>query len=227
MNVIYAYKKVDENRIVYVGQSVNLESRHAQHVKYDPYNPNTREYNYPLSRGIRKYGESAYELVILEDNIPKDQLDKREIYWIKYYDTYYHGYNQTTGGTYPTRPIYDENMIDLVISMLKDPNNSYQDIADKTKLSMTHIYNINIGARRRRDNEVYPIRPNNIKGTRGAKLSPEENQEVHALLKNSPLTMQSIAEQYNCDAATIRRINMGKTKMYRLVGYEYPIRINR
>ena len=71
-NVIYAYKKIDENKIVYIGQTVNLEYRHKQHIKYDPWNPNNKEYNYPLSRGIRKYGSNAYELIILEDNLLKD-----------------------------------------------------------------------------------------------------------------------------------------------------------
>ena len=37
---------------------------------YDPFNKNTKEYNYPLSRGIRKYGIDEYELIILEENIP-------------------------------------------------------------------------------------------------------------------------------------------------------------
>jgi hypothetical protein len=32
--------------------------------------------------------------------------------------------------------------------MLKNEEYSYKDIVDKTGLSMTHIYNINIGARR-------------------------------------------------------------------------------
>ena len=73
-NVIYAYRKKSNQKIVYVGQSVNIEQRHKQHIKYDPYNKNTREYNYPLSRGIRKYGENEYELIILEDGLRKEQL---------------------------------------------------------------------------------------------------------------------------------------------------------
>ena len=40
-------------------------------------------------------------------------------------------------------------MIKLVISMLKNPDNTYKDICNKTGLSMTHIYNINSGNRRR------------------------------------------------------------------------------
>lgn len=107
-NVIYAYKKRENGKIVYIGQTVNLETRHKQHTKYDPFNINSREFNYPLSRGIRKYGEDAYELVILEDNLLKEQLDEREKYWINFYDTYFNGYNQSTGGSNPVKPIFTE-----------------------------------------------------------------------------------------------------------------------
>ena len=150
-NVIYAYKKKSSNKIVYVGQTNNLEYRHKQHIKYDPYNPNNREYNYPLSRGIRKYGEDEYELIILEDDLLQDQLNEREIYWIKFYDTYFNGYNQSTGGSNPVKPNFDDKLIDLVIELLRDYENSYRDICDKTGLSMTHVYNINTGNRRKKD----------------------------------------------------------------------------
>ena len=81
-NIIYAYKKKSTNKIVYVGQTTNLKFRHQQHIKYDPFNINNKEYNYPLSRGIRKYGENEYELIILENNVPQEQLNNREMYWI-------------------------------------------------------------------------------------------------------------------------------------------------
>ena len=223
-NVIYAYKKKSSNKIVYVGQTNNLSYRHKQHIKYDPYNPNNREYNYPLSRGIRKYGEDEYELVILEDNLLQNQLNEREIYWIKFYDTYFNGYNQSTGGSNPVKPIFDDKLIDLVIEMLKDYENSYQDICDKTGLSMTHIYNINTGNRRKRDNIQYPIRPNNTVGTRGLKFSPQQNIEIHNLLLNTPKEMKEIAAMYGCRPETISRINRGLTKVYRLENYIYPLR---
>lgn len=223
-NVIYAYKKKSSNKIVYVGQTNNLDYRHKQHIKYDPYNPNNKEYNYPLSRGIRKYGENEYELIILEDDLTLEQLNDREIYWIKYYDTYFNGYNQSTGGANPVKPIFDDNLINLVIEMLKDYDNSFQDICDKTGLSITHIYNINTGNRRKRDNIQYPIRPNNVVGTRGLKISPEQNIEIHHLLLNTPKEFKEIGEMYNCNAATISRINRGLTKSYRLENYTYPLR---
>ena len=118
MNLIYAYRKKSENKIVYVGQTIELEARHKQHILYDPFNMNNKEYDYPLSRGIRKYGAEEYELLILEENIPLDKLDEREKYWIKFYDTYWNGYNQTIGGTFPTKPIYHDDIINLVITML-------------------------------------------------------------------------------------------------------------
>ena len=46
----------------------------------------------------KKYGYNDFTLTVLEDNIPLDNLDNREIYWIKYYDTFNNGYNSTKGG---------------------------------------------------------------------------------------------------------------------------------
>lgn len=108
--------------------------------------------------------------------------------------------------------------------MLKDESYSYKDIIEKTGVSMTHIYNINIGARRHRDNIEYPIRKSNTKGTKGLKLSPEENLQVHDLLANTELSYEEIAEMYGCTKCTIGRINLGHTKAYYLDSYNYPIR---
>lgn len=223
-NVIYAYKKVSTNKIVYVGQTVELETRHKKHTQYDPFNKNTREFEYPLSRGIRKYGEEEYQLIILESNLLKEQLNEREKYWIAFYDTYFNGYNQSTGGANPVKPIFTEDKIDLVIEMLKDESYSYNDIIEKTGISMTHIYNINTGKRRKRDNLEYPIRKSNTKGTKGLKFSPEENKEIHKLLLETTLTFEEIANQFNCKKETISRINKGETKNYILDEYTYPLR---
>jgi hypothetical protein len=223
-NLIYAYKKKSSNKIVYVGQTCDLNYRNKQHIKYDPFNINNPEYEYPLSRGIRKYGEDEYELIILEDNLQKEQLNEREKYWISFYDTYFNGYNQTIGGSNPTQPIFDEKSIDRVIEMLQDESYSYKDIIEKTGISMTHIYNINTGQRRRRDNLEYPIRKSNIKGTKGLKFSPEECQKIHEEILKNDKTIVQIAEEFNCSKRVISDINNGKTKAYKLEGYIYPLR---
>ena len=223
-NVIYAYKKKSNNKIVYVGQTTNLKVRHKTHIQYDPYRPTVAEYNYPLSRGIRKYGPQEYELVILEENLPKEQLNNREKYWIQYYDTYFNGYNQSTGGTYPTQLIFTEDKIDAVIEMLKDESYSFKDIIEKTGVSLTHIYNINIGARRRRENINYPIRPSNAKGSKGLKFSQEECKQIHEIILKNDKTLKEISQIFNCSESTIIDIQNGKTKTYRLEGYSYPLR---
>lgn len=148
-NVIYAYKKRSTGKIVYVGQTVNLTERDKQHMRYDPFNINNKEYNYPLSRGVRKYGQDEYELIILQKNVSKENLNEREKYWIQYYNTYWDGYNQTPGGSNPTKPVFTNDKINQVIQMLRDQSYSYKDIIAKTGISMTHIYNINTGRRRR------------------------------------------------------------------------------
>lgn len=223
-NVIYAYKKKSTQKIVYIGQTVNLQNRHYKHTKIDPWDPTLVEYNYPLSKGIRKYGVQEYELLVLEEVNNIENLNEREIYYIKKYNTYYDGYNQTIGGSNRVMPLYEDKIIDKVISLLKDYNISFNDIAKQTGLSLTHIYNINTGTRRKKDNEKYPIRPSNIKGTRGLKFSQKEVEEIHSLLLTSNKTMKQIAKEYNCNDSTIRKINKGERKAYKLEGYNYPIR---
>lgn len=225
-NVIYAYKKVDTQKIVYVGQTTQLETRHKQHVDYDPSCSSRKEYNYPLSRGIRKNGKKAYELIILEDNLEIEELNEKEKYWIQYYDTYWNGYNQTIGGSWPTKPIYKDDIIKIVIEMLKDENFSYSDISEKTGMSFTHIYNINIGARRKQKDVIYPIRPDGVKGSRGIRFSQEEVLEIHEKLKNSTISINNIAKIFNCSSSTISKINNGARQVYRLENWIYPIRDN-
>lgn len=227
-NVIYAYKKIDTDQIVYIGQTVNLELRHYRHIKVDPFNEKLKEYNYPLSRGIRKYGIEAYKLIILEDNLKKEDLDEREKYWIQYYDTYYNGYNQTAGGNSIksfSSIKYEEEIIYNIINDLKNTNKTFQNIAKENHVSLTHVYNINIGARRKIDNIKYPIRDQKEKGTKGLKFSQTECKEIHEYILNNPTeTFKSIAKKYNCSDWTIRQINTGKTLSYHLKEYIYPLR---
>ena len=81
MGIIYGYAN-PKGKILYIGQTVNLEQRHNKHFKHDPYNEKVLEYNYPLSRGIRKHGEKYYSLVILEENIDNCLLNDKEMFYI-------------------------------------------------------------------------------------------------------------------------------------------------
>lgn len=47
---------------------------------------------------MNKYGVDNFYYEVLEDKIPYNKLDDKEIYYIDKYDSYKHGYNSTPGG---------------------------------------------------------------------------------------------------------------------------------
>lgn len=71
----------------YIGQSKNIEQRWVEHK-------NAKD-NYAIHKTIQKYGINNFTFEIIE---LCDNLFEREKYWIKYYDTYLNGYNETPGG---------------------------------------------------------------------------------------------------------------------------------
>ena len=74
----------------YIGQTVNFEQRKKDHLKAKD--------NYSIHKALRKYGKENFSWELLEENVPQNLLNEREIYWIKYYNTYFNGYNETKGG---------------------------------------------------------------------------------------------------------------------------------
>lgn len=93
------YKIMNQiNGKAYIGQSICIKDRWTQH-KNDAKNKNSQCYDRPLYRAIRKYGIENFEFSVLEE-CPPEELNEKEIYWIKYYDTFNaeRGYNLTPGG---------------------------------------------------------------------------------------------------------------------------------
>ena len=76
----------------YIGQTVDFGNRIHKHLNGQSGCP-------VLSNAIEKYGTAAFRVEILEDNVPRGQLNKRESYFIREMDTLRpKGYNLTTGG---------------------------------------------------------------------------------------------------------------------------------
>lgn len=82
--------------MVYIGQSVEVEERLLEHQNI-PYRKNRPTYNYPLYIDIRKYGLNNFSFEIIKE-CEKEELNYYEQLYIKKYDSYYNGYNQTPGG---------------------------------------------------------------------------------------------------------------------------------
>lgn len=79
----------------YIGQSVNIYNRWSDERRL--LNKDEDAWNIYLQRAWNKYGEINFSFNIIE-RCEESQLDEREKYWIKYYDTFNSGYNMTIGG---------------------------------------------------------------------------------------------------------------------------------
>lgn len=92
---IYIIKNTINSKI-YIGQSINLNSRISNH-KYC-LRKNIHRNNY-LQNEYNKYKEKIFEFKILE-YCSIDKLDEREVFWIKYFDSLnrQNGYNLESGG---------------------------------------------------------------------------------------------------------------------------------
>lgn len=219
--IIYCYKV--NGTIKYIGQTKNLSARHSQHIKTDPYNKAIHEYNYPLSRAVRKYGEAAIELIVLEDNVAIGDLDMREQYYIKLYDTHKNGYNQTIGGATWGYSSYPQSLIRDVKQQLQN-GISHKEIKLQTGLSYTHIFNIDNGIRCAEDGEIYPL-SGNIHPKCGGKLNNQAVLEIVELLLNSCLSQEAIALKYGITQSGVSRINLGKrVNIPNKDSYSFPLR---
>lgn len=92
MGVIYIIKnRVNSN--VYIGQTTrDIKTRFREHILCAKNNSTTK-----LGEAIRNIGEQFFYIEELE-KCPDDELDSREIYYIKKYDSYNNGLNSTKGG---------------------------------------------------------------------------------------------------------------------------------
>ena len=88
MGYIYIIKN-DVNNKIYIGQTArSIEVRWKEHV---------RQKNCIIYKAIHKYGIEHFWIEQIEE-CDDSLLDEREKYWIKYYNAFVTGYNQTEGG---------------------------------------------------------------------------------------------------------------------------------
>lgn len=143
------------NKKSYIGQSVNIQQRWKAHrCKYQTEDS-------ALYRAIRKYGLNNFTFEVLEE-CQKEQLDEREIFWIKYYGTHNKekGYNMTDGGDSQTTSKLTKEQVNKIKQLLQTTVLSQQEIADKFNVSQRTISGINSGQNWLEEGITYPIRKN-------------------------------------------------------------------
>lgn len=94
--VIYKAKNLINGK-QYIGKTVyTMEIRMSKHIS----NLSTKKKShYPLYSAIKKYGKDNFEWTVIDNAETEDELNEKEIYWIKHYCTLSpNGYNLSLGG---------------------------------------------------------------------------------------------------------------------------------
>lgn len=136
----------------YIGQSIDISRRWRNH-KFD-----SKILDYPLYLAMFKYGEENFTFEIIEECCKKS-LNEKEIYWIKQYNSYFNGYNQTLGGNQYSHnvKISDEDLF-IIIDLLKNSELTQGEIAKQFDVGQDTISEINNGKTRICEEINYPIR---------------------------------------------------------------------
>lgn len=115
-----------------------------------------------------------------------------------------------------------EEDVDNIIELLKYTYRFNGNIAKEFGVNSDTINKINKGESHHRENIQYPIRKWKSCGV--TLFTYEQVTEIIGLLKNSNLSINSIAKQYKVDFGAIQGINRGTHKKYYRENIQYPIR---
>ena len=220
---IYKFEN-QKNGKCYIGQSVALEARYWSHFR-NHQNSNLRDYNTKFYRALRKYGFECFTYSILEqaDYFSKEELNKKEKYWIQYYDSYKNGYNSNLGGEkvtenaekHPMAKLTNQEVLEIK-KLLKNSNINQYDIAKQYNITQSEISNINEGKKWTTIGIYnYPIRKSGALRTGinnpKAIFTEEQVNEIRKRYVNE--SGRQIYQDYQslCSYTTFERVLIGKT----------------
>lgn len=130
---IYIIKNIVNDK-VYIGQTIHsLELRFGQHCRRSK---TICGHTQKLYNAFRKYGVDKFFIELIEDNIPVDNLNEREIYYVQKYNSFECGYNSNCGGD--GKAISTQEALENVKQMLNDKV-GYAIIAKKHNVNIMTI----------------------------------------------------------------------------------------
>lgn len=183
--IIYIIKNT-VNKKVYIGQTTTtLRTRFCQHLK----NSTLKTRHYKIYNAIKKYGKEKFYIECLERNIPIEELDEREIYYIEKYNSFEKGYNSTKGGDGRTiNKEYDEE--DICISYKNGVG--LQELAERYDVSITTISRC--------------LKKCNV-ATRlnGNKYNQFDKDKFIKMWENKNITLEYMAKKFNVHPRTLKR----------------------
>lgn len=217
----YIYKITNKiNNKIYIGQSNNPKRRWNEHINgYD-------NYVSLISQAIHKYGKEAFTYEIIEET---EDYDKREQYWISYYNTTnrIRGYNRVDGGSSP--PIitgedsafckYTDDFVTQLQNDLLNTTKNYRILIEEHGVSEYYISLINRGVIRKNSNYNYPIRRNG-----NERKSQEVVVKLEHDLQYTTKTTVDIAKNNQVSESLVSTTNLGKHS-YSSSDIDFPIRL--
>lgn len=133
----------------YIGQSRNIKLRWSQH-RWNIYRKDTLLY-----QAMREYGINNFSFEIIEE-CKIEELNDKEKYYIKKYNTVGNGYNMTVIDNYYQK--INWTIVDEIVDNLMNTALSNKELAVKYSVSCSLISQINNGKMWYRQDLSYPIR---------------------------------------------------------------------
>ena len=145
----------------YIGQSIDIQKRYNQHKnRYDAFNHNIPKENSFFHEMLRHYGFHNFTFEIVEE-CSKEELDSKEIHYIKKYNTMYpNGYNKDKGGGSAAhlRGLRSYDDVDKITKLLQTSKMTNAEIGKLFGVSDQTISDLNSGRIWFRSDIKYPIR---------------------------------------------------------------------
>ena len=178
----YIYKISNNiNSKVYIGQTTRtIQERFSEHKNFAKNGS-----NFLIHKNMRKNGIENFFVEKIEE-CPNNLLDNRERYWIQYYNSYYNGYNATTGGNnvlmQKALPNFEQVYQDYVIE-----NKTVQQIAKKYDICDESVRKI--------------LKRNGIQIKKKSLYNYKEVAQSYELLQNE----RAVCDKFQCSAEVVKR----------------------
>lgn len=218
-----SFKEFDK---VYIGKSVNIPARTSKHINELQ---KGAHYNKGLQAAFNKYG--IPEIEILEEvDESSDILNIKEIFWIKKYNSFNNGLNNTIGGDgsgygedSPTSKYPKETYVSIM-ELLAETDWTAEEVAIELEVSKDIVAHISSGSSHvylaNEYPDVYTKMRNKYKRTGPAKYSKNVYINILELLATTKMTQEQIAKDLDVTLGAVIGISAGNT--HKELFKEYP-----